>query len=192
MKQVKEAYVNFLNHCYVDTEVEMKEIYASNHMWTVFEKSFLSDMNRVADQVASSTITVSSSSLSTVTNLTRTKSHRQLAKYVCDALITVIGSFFGSPFSSTAAAAAAAATTSSASSTEHHHHQHRLQTGIEDSSSNSSSAVTITAALAANTNTAAAVQVSILTQNKCKKIPLCKLYTKHFFVCIQHIFLNIF
>lgn len=31
------AYVNFVNHCYVDTEVEMKEIYTSNHIWTLFE-----------------------------------------------------------------------------------------------------------------------------------------------------------
>jgi len=126
-------------------------------MWTVFEKSFLPDMNRVADQVASS---VSSSSPSTITNLTRTKSHRKLAKYVCDALITVIGSFFGSPFSSTAAAAAAAAATSSASSTDHHHH-HRLQTGVDDGSGSTSSAVTAATALAANTNTTAVVQVSV-------------------------------
>lgn len=157
---MKEAYVNFLNHCYVDTEVEMKEIYASNHMWTVFEKSFLPDMNRVADQVASSVITVSSSSPSAIANLTRTKSHRKLVKYVCDALITVIGSFFGSPFSSTAAAAAAAAATSSASSTDHHHH-HRLQSSVDDGSGSTSSAVTAANALAANTNTTAVVQVSV-------------------------------
>ncbi len=44
--QVKNAYVNFLNHCYVDTEVEMKEIYTSNHMWSLFE-NFLVDMAMV-------------------------------------------------------------------------------------------------------------------------------------------------
>ena len=44
--QVKNSYVNFLNHCYVDTEVEMKEIYTSNHIWTLFE-DFLVDMARV-------------------------------------------------------------------------------------------------------------------------------------------------
>lgn len=37
------AYVNFVNHCYVDTEVEMKEIYTSNHIWTLFE-NFTLDM----------------------------------------------------------------------------------------------------------------------------------------------------
>lgn len=44
--QVKMAYVNFVNHCYVDTEVEMKEIYTSNHIWTLFE-NFTLDMARV-------------------------------------------------------------------------------------------------------------------------------------------------
>lgn len=37
------AYINFLNHCYIDTEVEVKDIYTSSHMWTLFE-SFLIDM----------------------------------------------------------------------------------------------------------------------------------------------------
>lgn len=40
------AYVNFVNHCYVDTEVEMKEIYTSNHIWNLFE-DFTVDMARV-------------------------------------------------------------------------------------------------------------------------------------------------
>lgn len=45
-RQVKVAYVNFVNHCYVDTEVEMKEIYTSNHIWKLFE-DFTVDMARV-------------------------------------------------------------------------------------------------------------------------------------------------
>ena len=45
-EQVKIAYMNFLNHCYIDTEVEMKEIYTSSHMWTLFEH-FLIDMAMV-------------------------------------------------------------------------------------------------------------------------------------------------
>lgn len=138
----------------MDTEVEMKEIYASNHMWTVFEKSFLPDMNRVADQVAAAAITTSPP---TIASVTRTKSHCKLVKYVCDALITVIGSFFGSPFSSTAAAAAAAAAVSTASSPDHHHH-HRLQTGVDDSGSGSSSAIITSAS---NTNATSVVQVIV-------------------------------
>ncbi|XP_042325564.1 ras association domain-containing protein 8-like [Sceloporus undulatus] len=47
MGMVKIAYVNFVNHCYVDTEVEMKEIYTSNHIWKLFE-NFLVDMARVS------------------------------------------------------------------------------------------------------------------------------------------------
>lgn len=43
---MKTAYVNFVNHCYVDTEVEMKEIYTSNHIWKLFD-NFLVDMSRV-------------------------------------------------------------------------------------------------------------------------------------------------
>ncbi|XP_035770462.1 inositol 1,4,5-trisphosphate receptor type 3 [Neolamprologus brichardi] len=43
--EVKVAYVNFVNHCYVDTEVEMKEIYTSNHIWNLFE-DFTVDMAR--------------------------------------------------------------------------------------------------------------------------------------------------
>ena len=46
--EVKEAYINFLNHCYIDTEVEMKEIYTSNHIWKLFEDSFLDDMIKLA------------------------------------------------------------------------------------------------------------------------------------------------
>lgn len=45
--QVKTAYVNFVNHCYVDTEVEMKEIYTSNHIWNLFD-NFLVDMSSVS------------------------------------------------------------------------------------------------------------------------------------------------
>lgn len=46
--QVKEAYINFLNHCYIDTEVEMKEMYNSQHMWTLFEHSVLVDLGLAA------------------------------------------------------------------------------------------------------------------------------------------------
>lgn len=145
--------MNFLNHCYVDTEVEMKEIYASNHMWTIFEKSFLPDMNRVADQVAAG-ITVGNLPPITV-NVTRTKSHRLLVKYVCDALVTVIGSFFGSPFSTTAAAAAAAASTSS---TDHH----QMQTRADNGTSNSTSAVIDVAASTTNTNIVVHVSLNVI------------------------------
>jgi hypothetical protein len=45
--EVKNAYITFLNHCYIDTEVEMKEIYNSQHIYTLIEKSFCPDIEKV-------------------------------------------------------------------------------------------------------------------------------------------------
>eukprot|EP00095_Tigriopus_kingsejongensis_P011560 maker-scaffold768_size100864-snap-gene-0.9 protein:Tk11560 transcript:maker-scaffold768_size100864-snap-gene-0.9-mRNA-1 annotation:"inositol -trisphosphate receptor" len=80
--EVKDAYVNFLTHCYIDTEVEVKEIYTSNHMWQLFEMSFLLDMGVVA-------------------NATHDRKHADLAleHYVTDTLMDIITTFFKSPFS---------------------------------------------------------------------------------------------
>ncbi|XP_012277978.1 inositol 1,4,5-trisphosphate receptor isoform X3 [Orussus abietinus] len=80
--EVKEAYINFLNHCYIDTEVEMKEIYTSNHMWTLFEKTFIVDMSLIA-------------------NATHDRKHADTAleNYVTNCVMNIISTFFGSPFS---------------------------------------------------------------------------------------------
>ncbi len=74
--------MNFLNHCYIDTEVEMKEIYTSNHMWQLFEKSFLLDMG-------------------VVSNATHDRKHADIAleNYVCHTLMEIIYTFFKSQFS---------------------------------------------------------------------------------------------
>ncbi|XP_045110773.1 inositol 1,4,5-trisphosphate receptor-like isoform X11 [Portunus trituberculatus] len=80
--EVKEAYINFLNHCYIDTEVEMKEIYNSHHIWSLFEKSFLVDMARVANAPPD-----------------RRHSDKALESYVINSLMTIITTFFNSPFS---------------------------------------------------------------------------------------------
>ncbi|KAM9807824.1 inositol 1,4,5-trisphosphate-gated calcium channel ITPR2 [Neosynchiropus ocellatus] len=79
--EVKTAYVNFVNHCYVDTEVEMKEIYTSNHIWKLFE-NFLVDM-------------------ATVCNSTTDRNHADLAleKYVTESVMAIVKGFFSSPFS---------------------------------------------------------------------------------------------
>uniref|UniRef100_A0A8B9PPF0 Inositol 1,4,5-trisphosphate receptor n=1 Tax=Apteryx owenii TaxID=8824 RepID=A0A8B9PPF0_APTOW len=79
--EVKIAYVNFVNHCYVDTEVEMKEIYASNHIWKLFE-NFLVDMARVC-------------------NTTTDRKHADtcLEKYVTEPVMNIVSGFFNSPFS---------------------------------------------------------------------------------------------
>nr|XP_045591972.1 inositol 1,4,5-trisphosphate receptor-like isoform X3 [Procambarus clarkii] len=80
--EVKEAYINFLNHCYIDTEVEMKEIYNSHHIWSLFEKSFLVDMGRVATAPPD-----------------RRHADKALENYVINSLMTIITTFFNSPFS---------------------------------------------------------------------------------------------
>uniref|UniRef100_A0A8C2TUK1 Inositol 1,4,5-trisphosphate receptor n=1 Tax=Coturnix japonica TaxID=93934 RepID=A0A8C2TUK1_COTJA len=79
--EVKIAYVNFVNHCYVDTEVEMKEIYASNHMWKLFE-NFLVDMARVCN-----------------TTTDRKHADTSLEKYVTEPVMSIVSGFFNSPFS---------------------------------------------------------------------------------------------
>ncbi|XP_015117439.1 inositol 1,4,5-trisphosphate receptor isoform X3 [Diachasma alloeum] len=82
LPEVKEAYINFLNHCYIDTEVEMKEIYTSNHMWSLFEKSFIVDMSLIA-------------------TATHDRNHADVAleNYVTNCLMNIITTFFSSPFS---------------------------------------------------------------------------------------------
>lgn len=82
--QVKEAYVSFLNHCYIDTEVEMKEIYATNYMWNLFERSFIKDMNHIT---------------SNAYQMSRTDADVALEAYVTSTLMMLINTFFNSPFS---------------------------------------------------------------------------------------------
>ncbi|XP_047452652.1 inositol 1,4,5-trisphosphate receptor type 2 isoform X1 [Mugil cephalus] len=79
--EVKTAYVNFVNHCYVDTEVEMKEIYTSPHIWRLFD-NFLVDM-------------------SSVCNTTTDRNHADVAleKYVTETVMAIVKGFFSSQFS---------------------------------------------------------------------------------------------
>ncbi|MGH0146773.1 UNVERIFIED_CONTAM: hypothetical protein FKN15_008749 [Acipenser sinensis] len=79
--EVKVAYVNFLNHCYVDTEVEMKEIYTSNHMWKLFE-NFLVDICRVCNNTSD-----------------RKHADTILERYVTETVMSIVTTFFSSPFS---------------------------------------------------------------------------------------------
>ncbi|XP_039617485.1 inositol 1,4,5-trisphosphate receptor type 2 isoform X2 [Polypterus senegalus] len=79
--EVKTAYVNFVNHCYVDTEVEMKEIYTSNHIWNLFE-NFLVDMATVCNNITD-----------------RKFSDASLEKYVTDPVMAIVKGFFSSQFS---------------------------------------------------------------------------------------------
>ena len=45
--QVKNVYVRFLYHCYIDTEVDNKETFTKEHVWELF-KSFLVDIAKVS------------------------------------------------------------------------------------------------------------------------------------------------
>uniref|UniRef100_A0A8C0VA62 Inositol 1,4,5-trisphosphate receptor n=2 Tax=Passeriformes TaxID=9126 RepID=A0A8C0VA62_CYACU len=78
--EVKMAYVNFVNHCYVDTEVEMKEIYTSNHIWTLFE-NFTLDMAQMCKKRE------------------KRLPDATLEKYVLTVVLDTINAFFSSPFS---------------------------------------------------------------------------------------------
>ncbi|XP_017271430.1 inositol 1,4,5-trisphosphate receptor type 1 isoform X1 [Kryptolebias marmoratus] len=79
--EVKIAYINFLNHCYVDTEVEMKEIYTSNHMWKLFD-NFLVDICRVCNNTSD-----------------RKHADAILERYVTETVMSIATTFFSSPFS---------------------------------------------------------------------------------------------
>uniref|UniRef100_A0A8C5ACE3 Inositol 1,4,5-trisphosphate receptor n=1 Tax=Gadus morhua TaxID=8049 RepID=A0A8C5ACE3_GADMO len=86
--EVKIAYINFLNHCYVDTEVEMKEIYTSNHMWKLFE-NFLVDICRVCNNTSD-----------------RKHADTVLERYVTETVMSIVTTFFSSPFSDQSTSAA--------------------------------------------------------------------------------------
>ncbi|XP_041347721.1 inositol 1,4,5-trisphosphate receptor type 1-like isoform X3 [Gigantopelta aegis] len=79
--EVKTAYINFLNHCYVDTEVEMKEVYTSKHMWTLFE-NFLVDMAMVCTSTHD-----------------RKHADEVMEEYITITIMNIISMFFSSPFS---------------------------------------------------------------------------------------------
>ncbi|XP_041852186.1 inositol 1,4,5-trisphosphate receptor type 2 [Melanotaenia boesemani] len=79
--EVKTAYVNFVNHCYVDTEVEMKEIYTSSHIWRLFD-NFLVDMASVCNSTTD-----------------RNHADQALEKYVTETVMAIVKGFFSSPFS---------------------------------------------------------------------------------------------
>lgn len=100
--EVKEAYVDFLNHCYIDTEVEMKEIYSSHHMWSLFERSFLADIN---DVVGQDRPTVAAAAVNAAlhppdaTDRAETAQTRLLEAYVVNEVMNILSTYFNSPFS---------------------------------------------------------------------------------------------
>ncbi|XP_022655647.1 inositol 1,4,5-trisphosphate receptor type 1-like isoform X5 [Varroa destructor] len=79
LPEVKEAYINFLSHCFIDTEVEMKEIYTSHHIWTLFE-NFLKDIE-------------------TISAKTYKNDDPLLENYITSSVMNIVTTFFNSPFS---------------------------------------------------------------------------------------------
>ncbi|KAL0130570.1 hypothetical protein PUN28_002308 [Cardiocondyla obscurior] len=112
--EVKEAYINFLNHCYIDTEVEMKEIYTSNHMWSLFEKSFIVDMGLIATSTHD-----------------RQHADTALETYVTSCLMNIISTFFSSPFSD------------QSTTVQKHLHEARLYWNIKECDRNTDSNLSI-------------------------------------------------
>ncbi|XP_075250121.1 inositol 1,4,5-trisphosphate receptor-like isoform X7 [Convolutriloba macropyga] len=73
---MKNAYVKFLHHCYIDTEVENKDIYTQQSIWKIFE-SFIWDMGKICSQYPKD---------------------KQLEEYICTTVMQVIVAFFNSPY----------------------------------------------------------------------------------------------
>ena len=110
--QVKEAYINFLSHCFIDTEVEMKDIYTSNHIWKLFE-NFLNDLSIVTKNTLLNPLMIDTSNQlldqdlnSDEMNRTSNRASKQeadvlfaLRYYVCSGMVNLIYTFFSSPFS---------------------------------------------------------------------------------------------
>ncbi|XP_063897860.1 inositol 1,4,5-trisphosphate receptor isoform X1 [Helicoverpa armigera] len=97
--EVKEAYVGFLNHCYIDTEVEMKEIYSSNYMWDLFERSFLHDMQAILHSDGTQAAAGPSSEMPSTSLRPAVGTQKAWVNYVTDVLMHTICTFFNSPFS---------------------------------------------------------------------------------------------
>ncbi|KAK2709545.1 inositol 1,4,5-trisphosphate receptor-like isoform X2 [Artemia franciscana] len=82
--EVKDVYITFLNHCYIDTEVEVKDIFASCRIWDLFVKSFVLDLTILSDP-----------------NYDHGTANMALENYVTATMVNVIATFFKSPFSDT-------------------------------------------------------------------------------------------
>lgn len=108
--EVKEVYVKFLYHCYIDTENESREIFTTQSalVWAIFE-TFLADLTAAllsSSSHNSSAATQSSSSLHVDTPYAAGASHPfastsnrarldLLRSYVSDDVVRVLIGYFG-------------------------------------------------------------------------------------------------
>ncbi|XP_065197273.1 inositol 1,4,5-trisphosphate receptor type 1-like isoform X2 [Sycon ciliatum] len=84
LPEVKKVYIDFLTHCYVDTEVEMKEIFTRQHIWTLFSVIVL-DMQQLCKKEPGA-------------RPGRQKPDMNLVSYLSGAVMTLIFMFFSSTF----------------------------------------------------------------------------------------------
>lgn len=104
LPEIKIAYVDFLSHCYIDTEVEMKEIYSSHHMWNLFEHSFLADINRLVQSSPISTDVTGATAKGIEVKPAELMHDKglhtmSLQNYVIHEVMNCLATFFNSPFS---------------------------------------------------------------------------------------------
>ncbi|XP_021948195.1 inositol 1,4,5-trisphosphate receptor [Folsomia candida] len=74
---VKEAYVMFLLHAFLVTEVDVRSVYSSNRMWTIFEKHFLVELVNLCNA-----------------SLGEAEADYKCQSYVNDGLIVIVKIFF--------------------------------------------------------------------------------------------------
>lgn len=75
--KVKEAYVMFLLHAFLVTEVDVRSVYSSNRMWTIFEKHFLVELVNLCNA-----------------SLGEAEADYKCQSYVNDGLIVIVKIFF--------------------------------------------------------------------------------------------------
>ncbi|CAF3404296.1 unnamed protein product [Rotaria sp. Silwood1] len=102
--EVKDAYITFLNHCYIDTEVEMKEIYNSQHIYTLIDKSFCPDIEHGSSLVERMQSENERTNPNSLLNyhiqllIASPSDEPYLETYVLNTVTELIYQFFNSPF----------------------------------------------------------------------------------------------
>eukprot|EP00117_Sycon_ciliatum_P039677 scpid27301/ scgid2512/ Inositol 1,4,5-trisphosphate receptor type 1; IP3 receptor isoform 1; Type 1 inositol 1,4,5-trisphosphate receptor len=80
--EIKLEYMHFLIHCYIDTEVEMKEIFSREYIWTVFN-IFTEDVEKL---------------LSSGPNVPKRNLNPKMTEYLAVVMMLVIRQYFSSTF----------------------------------------------------------------------------------------------
>lgn len=76
--EVKNCYVRFFFHCYIDCDLELKDVYQSNRVWEMIDISFLTDIERFVSSNAEDV-------------------DPMYFRYVVETLVETLSGFFESP-----------------------------------------------------------------------------------------------